>query len=68
MWLFFMAGIYLYRYMKNVSLRTGLAAAGVLRLVVFIPLPERVTWYLFAVEGIFVVSDFLWQQEMRWIG
>lgn len=48
----FLAGIYLYRYVKNVSLRTGVAAAGVLCLVVFIPLPERVTWYLFAVEGI----------------
>ena len=52
MWLFFLAGIYLYRYMKNVSLRTGVAAAVVLCLVVFVPLPERVTWYLFAVEGI----------------
>ena len=26
----FIAGIYLYRYVKNVSLRTGVAAAGVL--------------------------------------
>ena len=48
----FLAGIYLYRYVKSVSLRTGVAAAVVLCLVVFVPLPERVTWYLFAVEGI----------------
>lgn len=48
----FLVGIYLYCYVKNVSLRTGVAAAVVLCLVVFIPLPERVTWYLFAVEGI----------------
>ena len=45
----FLAGIYLYSYVKNVSLRTGVAAAVVLCLVVFVPLPERVTWYLFAV-------------------
>ena len=49
----FLAGIYLYRYVKNVSLRIGVAAAVLLCLVVFVPLPERVTWYLFA-----VVSDF----------
>lgn len=48
----FLAGIYLYCYVKNVSLRTGVVAAVVLCLVVFVPLPERVTWYLFAVEGI----------------
>lgn len=48
----FLAGIYLYRYVKNVSLRIGVAAAVLLCLVVFVPLPERVTWYLFAVEGI----------------
>lgn len=48
----FLAGIYLYRYVKNVPLRTGIAAVVVLCLVVFLPLPERVTWYLFAIEGI----------------
>ena len=48
----FLAGIYLYHYVKNVSLRTGVVAAVLLCLVVFIPLPERVTWYLFALEGI----------------
>ena len=45
----------------------SVAAAVVLCLVVFVPLPERVTWYLFAVEGILWYL-ILWQQEMRWIG
>ena len=49
----FLAGIYLYRYVKSVSLRTGVAAAVVLCLVVFVPLPERVTWYLVCSRGAF---------------
>lgn len=47
----FLAGIYLYRYGRRVSLRIGVAAGVLLCLVVFIPLPERITWYLFALEG-----------------
>ncbi len=48
----FLIGIYLYRYVKNVSLRIGAAAFIALCAVIFVPLPERVTWYLFAIEGI----------------
>ena len=55
----FLAGIYLYRYVKNVSLRTGVEAVVLLCLVVFIPLPERVTWYLFAIEGILLYLIFM---------
>ena len=55
----FLAGIYLYRYGKRVSLRTGMAAIVLLCLVVFIPLPERITWYLFAIEGILLYIIFM---------
>lgn len=48
----FMAGIYLYRYGKYLSTWMGLVAVVVLGVVIFVPLPERVSWYLFAVEGV----------------